>query len=124
MLPDMLFPPLHLVLPFHGQLFLLIFLNYDKLTYKNSLRSEYAVKSLATIYFWIAGDLINIMTSLPLLSNQVCAIYSRLFINFVLIIIIKFIFAHIQRNARHYARVSIFCSMLRSLRVPLGVPRC
>ena len=64
------------------------------------------------------------MTSLLLLSNQVWAIYSRIFINFVLIIIIKFIFAHIQRNARHYARISIFCSMLRSLRVHLRVPRC
>ena len=38
----------------------------------------------------------NIMTSLLLLSNQVCAIYSRLFINFALIIIIKRILAHIQ----------------------------
>jgi len=109
--------------PFTGDFFLQLFLNND-LTYKNSLRSEYAVKSLATIYFWIAGDLMNIMTSLPLLSNQVCAIYSRLFINFALIIIIKCILAHIQNNARHYGRDSIFCSMLRSLRVPLGVPRC
>ena len=40
------------------------------------------------------------------------------------IIIIKFIFAHIQNNWRHYAMVSILCSMLRSLRVPSGVPRC
>ena len=110
--------------PFTGDFFLQLFLNYDQLTYKNSLRSEYAVKSLATIYFWIAGDLTNIMTSLPLLSNQVCAIYSRLFINFALIIIIKCILAHIQNNARHYGRDSIFCSMLRSLRVPSGVPRC
>jgi len=105
--------------PFTVNFFLQLFLNYDQLTNKNSLRSEYAVKSLATTYFWIAGDLMNIMTSLPLLSNQVCAIYSRLFINFALIIIIKFIFAYLQNNARFYGRVSIFCSMLRSLRVPL-----
>ena len=104
--------------------FLELFLNYDQVTYKNSLCSECAVKSLATIYFWIARDLLNVMTSLPLLSNQVCAIYSRLFINLTLIIIIKFISAHIQNNARHYGRVSIFCSMLRSLRVPSEVPRC
>jgi len=104
--------------------FLELFLNYDQVTYKNSLCSECAVKSLATIHFWIARDLLNVMTSLPLLSNQVCAIYSRLFINFAPIIIIKFISAHIQNNARHYGRVSIFCSMLRSLRVPSEVPRC
>jgi len=48
------------------------------------------------------------MMPLPLLSNQVCAIYSCLFINFALIIIIKFISAHIQNNARHYGRDSIF----------------
>ena len=65
----------------------------------------------------------NVMMSLPLLSNQVCAIYSRLFINFAQIIIIKFISVHIENNARHYGMVSIFCSMLRSLRVPSGVPR-
>ena len=30
--------------------FLGLFLNYDQLTYKYLLRSEYAVKSLATVY--------------------------------------------------------------------------
>jgi len=109
--------------PFTVNFFLELFLNYDQLTYKNSLCSECAVKSLATTYFWIARDLMNVMTSLPLLSNQVCAINSRLFINFAQIIIIKFISVHIQNNARHYGMVSIFCSMLRSLRVPSGVPR-
>ena len=64
------------------------------------------------------------MTSLLLLNNQVCAIYSRLFINFALVIVMKFISAHIQNNARHYGMVFIFCSMLRSFRVTSGVSRC
>ena len=37
------------MLIFHSHLFLELFPNYDQLTYKNLLRSEYAVKSLATI---------------------------------------------------------------------------
>jgi len=56
-----------------------LFLNYDQLTYKNLLLSEYAVKSLATTYPRIAKELMNTMTSFPLLSNQVCATYGGLF---------------------------------------------
>ena len=108
--------------PFTVNFFWELFLNYDQLTYKNLLRNEYVVKSLATIYFQVASESMNMMTSSLLLSNQVCAIYSRLFINFALKIIIKSTFAHIQNNARHYRMVSIFCNMLRSLRVPSGSP--
>jgi len=120
------FPKIFILLlnPFTVNVFWGIISNYDQLNYKNSLCSECAVKSLASTYFWIARDLMNVMTSLSLHSNQVCAIYSCLFINFALIIIIKFNSVHIQNNARHYGMVSIFCSMLRSFRVPSGVPRC
>jgi len=58
------------------------------------------------------------VTSSLLLSNQVYTIHRRLFINFALKIIIK------SHNTRHYRTVSNFCNMIRSLRVPSGVPRC
>ena len=87
---------------------------------KSVAQWKYAVNSLATIYFQVARELMNMMMSSLLLSKQVCTIYSHLFINFAL----KIIFAHIQNNARHYRMVSIFCNMLRSLRVPFRVPRC
>ena len=87
---------------------------------KSVAQWKYVVNSLATIYFQVARELMNMMMSSLLLSKQVCTIYSHLFINFAL----KIIFAHIQNNARHYRMVSIFCNMLRSLRVLSGAPRC
>jgi len=65
--------------PFTVNLFLELFLNYDQLTYKNLLHRSYVLKSLATIYHRIARELMNTMTSFPLLSNQVCATYGGLF---------------------------------------------
>jgi len=58
----------------------------------------------------------NIMTSLPLLNNQVCAIYSHTFS------ILKSIFAHIQNNARDYEMVSIFVACLNHSEFLHGSP--
>ena len=65
--------------PFTVNFFLELFLNYDQLTYKNLLRNEYAVKSLATIYFRVASELMNMMTSPRCLATK-CALFIAVYL--------------------------------------------